>query len=287
MGNQAGTLPAIPFFHLPLRGMHMRSRLVKPAVAIALAVASCLSAAPAATAQDGNAAAQANNPLANTTALNFQNIYTGELTGTNADTNQFNLRYAKPFSAFGGDWLMRASVPLNSFPDATGSHTTGLGDINVFAAYLFDIGNPAISFGFGPQVTAPTATRSMLGSEKWSLGFANVLFNATSKKFQWGYLLTWQTSIAGDDDRNDVNIGAFQPFVFYQLKQGWYLRSSGVWTYNFENDNYAIPIGLGLGRVIPLKKATLNAFVEPQYSIATRGDGQPEWSIFAGLNFQY
>lgn len=237
-------------------------------------------------AQD-NAAAQANNPLANSTALNFQNQYTGSLTGSGREANQFLLRYATPFKAFGGDWLMRATVPLNTFPQAGGGHDTGLGDINVFAAYLFDTGNPAVSFGFGPQITMPTASPDSLGSEKWSLGFANVLFNAKSPKIQWGYLLTWQASVAGDDTRADVNVAAFQPFAFYQLGQGWYLRSTGIWTYDFETDNHAIPIGLGAGKVVKLDKAVMNAFVEPQYSVATRGDGQPEWGIFAGLNFQF
>lgn len=231
--------------------------------------------------------AQANNPLANTKALNFQNQYFGELSGLDEDANQLYLRYAQPFSAFGGNWLMRATLPVNTLPQAGGGHETGIGDFNVFAAYLFDTGNPAISFGIGPQVTIPTATDDALGSEKWSLGFANVLFNATNPKFQWGYLLTWQTSVAGEDDRDDVNIGAFQPFGMYQLGQGWYLRSTGVWTYDFETDNYAVPVGFGIGKVTKTDRAIVNAFVEPQYSIATRGDGQPEWGVFAGVNFQF
>lgn len=234
-----------------------------------------------------DAAAQANNPLANTKALNFQNQYTGELSGTDRAANQLFLRYAQPFSAFGGQWLMRATLPVNTFPQASGGDETGLGDLNAFAAYLFDTGNSAISFGVGPQVTIPTATDDAVGSEKWSLGLANVLFNATNPRFQWGYLLTWQTSVAGEDDRADVNIGAFQPFGIYQLGQGWYLRSTGTWTYDFETDTYAVPVGLGVGKVIQTDRAIINAFVEPQYSVATDGDGQPEWGIFAGLNFQF
>jgi len=254
-------------------------------IAIAGAAVTALFAGPLA-AQD-NAAAQANNPLANTSALNFQNLYTGELTDVNRDANQFFLRYAQPFSALGGRWLMRATLPVNTFPDPAGGDTSGIGDFNVFAAYLFDTGNPAVSFGVGPQLTAPTATEDEVGTEQWSGGFANVLFNAANPKFQWGYLLTWQTSFAGEDNRADVNAGALQPFGFYQLGEGWYLRSAGIWTYDFETDNYAVPIGLGLGKVTQTDRATINAFVEPQYSVATDGDGQPEWGIFAGVNFQY
>lgn len=240
-------------------------------------------------AQEGDGgAAQANNPLANSTAINIQNQYIGELTGVGKSANQFYLRAAQPFDFLGGRWIARATLPVNTFP--TGSnldYETGLGDFNIFAAYLFDVGNPGISFGFGPQLTVPSATQSGLGSDKWSAGFANVLFNATNPKFQWGYLLTWQASFAGDDDRDDVNVGAFQPFLFYQLQKGWYLRSSAIWSYNFENDAYTLPLGLGLGKVIKTEKAVVNMFVEPQYSVAKRGDGQSKWGLFTGVNFQF
>ena len=134
---------------------------------------------------------------------------------------------------------------------------------------------------------APTASDDALGAGKWQLGLANVLFNASNKVFQWGYLLTWQASVAGDDDRADVSLGAFQPFGILQLGDGWYARSTGIWTYDFETDNRAIPLGMGIGRVIPTERIVYNAFIEPQYSVETRGPGQPRWQIFAGLNLQF
>jgi hypothetical protein len=145
--------------------------------------------------------------------------------------------------------------------------------LNVFAAYLIDTGNPAVSFGLGPQLTAPTASQDALGSEKWSAGLVNILFNVSSPKFQYGYLLSWQGSFAGDDNRDDVNLGAFQPFLFYQLGGGTYLRSTAVMAYNLENGDYSVPIGLGIGQVIPREKVVFNIFIEPQVSIADRGAG--------------
>ena len=100
-------------------------------------------------AQDQAAAgdvAQANNPLANFTAFNLHNYYIGELTDPDKDANQFWARFAKPFSIGPTNWLMRASLPVNTFPVAPDfDHQTGLGDLNVFAAYLIDTGNPALS----------------------------------------------------------------------------------------------------------------------------------------------
>lgn len=235
-----------------------------------------------------SAAAQANNPLANMTAFNIQDYYIGELTESDDSANQFWLRYATPFSVAHTNWILRASLPLNTFPTPPdGDKETGLGDFNVFAAYLMDTGNPAVSFGFGPQLTLPTATEDELGSEKWSAGFANVLFNASSPKFQYGYLLTWQASFAGDDDRASVNVGALQPFAFYQLGHGTYLRAAPIWSYNFQNDDYSVPLGVGIGQVLKKGNTVFNMFAEPQFSVADRGPGQPEWQIFLGFNMQF
>ncbi|ADE55688.1 hypothetical protein [Coraliomargarita akajimensis] len=233
-----------------------------------------------------DSAAQANNPLANMKAFNLHNYYIGDLTGPANEANQFWLRYAQPISLGDSQWLVRASLPVNTFP-APISNETGLGDFNVFAAYLFDTGNPGVSVGLGPQLTAPTATNDFLGSEKWSAGLAHVFFDGRNKRYQYGYLLTWQHSFAGNGNREDVNAGALQPFFFYQLGGGTYLRSAAVCTKNFENDAYSIPVGLGIGQVFKKGDTVYNAFIEPQYSLFDDGFGIPKWQIFVGFNMQF
>lgn len=243
---------------------------------------------PALAAGQGTDAAQANNPLANMTAFNMQNYYIGDVSGTDKDASQFWLRYATPFLLGDSPWLLRASLPVNTYPVPTsGGHKTGMGDLNLFASWLIDTGNPSLSFGFGPQVTLPTATDDAVGSGKTSAGLVNVLFNASNPKFQYGYLASWLHSIAGEGDRADVDVATFQPFMFYQLGGGTYLRSAPIWLYNVHNDNYSMPLGLGIGQVIKHQKTVYNFFVEPQGSVADHGPGQPRWQIFAGLNLQF
>jgi hypothetical protein len=258
-------------------------------VALIAAALCCITAAASAGETAGASdVAQANNPLANFTAFNLHDYYIGELTSPDKDANQFWVRFARPFSLGDTHWLMRASLPINTSPvPPTMNHETGIGDLNVFAAYLMDIGIPTISFGVGPQITAPTATKDALGSEKWSAGLVNTLFNFGSPTVQYGYLLSWQASFAGSSSRDEVNFGALQPFLFYQLGKGAYLRSTAVMSYNFENSAYSVPIGLGIGQVIPRGKVIFNAFIEPQVSIADKGAGWPKWQIFVGLNSQF
>ena len=102
----------------------------------------------------GGEAAQANNPLADIQAFNLQNYYIPELSGPiDSTANNFVLRYAQPF----GKWLMRASLPFLRVPTGPNTTESGMGDADVFFAYLFDTGNPARSFAAppSPRVAAP------------------------------------------------------------------------------------------------------------------------------------
>ena len=147
-----------------------------------------------------------------------------------------------------------------------------------------DTGKPGLTFGFGPQLTMDTATEDATGSGKWSAGLANYVFLVASPKVQYFYLLTWQASFAGDDDRDDVNVLAFQPGLVYQLPHGFHLRSTAIWTWDLEHDTYSVPLGFGAGKVIRTEKRVYNLFVEPQWSVADDGAGWPEWQVFVGFN---
>ena len=57
--------------------------------------------------------------------------------------------------------------------------------------------------------------------------------------------------------------------------------------FEIANDKYNVPVGLGIGKVVPTRKAVFNLFVEPQYTILSRGAGQPELQIFIGVNTQF
>jgi hypothetical protein len=257
------------------------------AIALAFGLAALALQGTARAQEQSSDAAQANNPLANFTAVNLQDYYIGEFTSPDESGNQFWLRYAQPVALGETHWIVRASLPVNTSPvPPEFDNTTGIGNFNAFAAYMIDVGNPAVSFGIGPQVTAPSGNDAV-GSGKWSAGLANVLFNASSPKVQYGYLLTWQASFAGSDRSAAVNTGALQPFVFYQLGKGRYLRSAPIWVYDFENDTYSVPLGLGFGQVIPTKKVVYNVFVEPQWSVADKGAGYPDWQVFLGFNMQF
>jgi hypothetical protein len=79
-----------------------------------------------------------------------------------------------------------------------------------------------------------------------------------------------------------------QPFFFFHFADGFYFRSSAVWTFDTAHHVDYIPIGFGLGKVWTSAKGSIaNFYIEPQYSVYQSGVGSPTWQIFAGLTLKF
>lgn len=241
---------------------------------------------PAARAQSMDEVNTANNPLTPAITANLQDQWAPQLYDSNASSNAFLLRGVLPHALGGLPQIVRGTLPIATAPSTSGSgNTTGLGDLNLFDLALFKRGDVAL--GIGPQLTIPTATDRALGTGKWQAGLAAVAIAPQS----WGLagaLVTWQHSIAGPSDRPTQNNLAIQPLFIYNLPQGVYLRSTATWNFALAQDTYVVPVGAGLGKVwVRSDGTTINAFAEPQWTIAHHGAGQPKFQLFAGVNMQF
>lgn len=252
---------------------------------IALAIVLCPGTVLAqVSAEDAN---KSNNPLNPAPGLNIQDLYSPLLFGSDKYTNDLLLRGTLPLPPVGFvpvPQLIRVTVPISTRPDLGGGYTTGLGDINVFDIFLGKLG--AAEVGVGPLLTIPTASADALGTGQWQAGLAAVVVHPTPARI-FGALVQWQHSFAGDDDRPTAHSLTFQPFGIFNLPDGWYIRSTGIWTFDLENDRYYIPVGLGAGKVWKVGGTLFNLFVEPQWSVAHSGDGLPLFTLFAGLNMTF
>lgn len=224
---------------------------------------------------------RANDPMADIKAVNIQNYIVSRLYGTDAELNQLLLRYSQPL----GRVLLRVTMPFVTSSGGIGKEpTSGLGDLNLFGIYSFSSNGNKI--GIGPNLTIPTGTHG-LGSGKWQAGISILAFMARSHVVQWGTLLQWQTSFAGDENRADISLLTPQVFFIWQIGSGFCLRSTGVWSFNLENGDYNVPIGLGVGKVVKAGKMVFNIFAEPQFTVLAEGIGQPKFQTFVGFNTQF
>lgn len=233
---------------------------------------------------------KANNPLADAKAINLQNYYVPTIYD-NADVhaNTFLFRVAVPFAK--GKILTRFTMPLSTVPTGynndAAKYASGTGDLNFFATYTFTKPSSKLMIGAGPQVAIPTGNNDFTGTGKWQLGGALVIFNSASPIIQYGSLITYQASVAGQEDRQSVSQLQLQPFFLVQLGKGAYLRSTALWNFNLYSDVYNVPLGIGVGKVAKAGKAVFNIFAEPQFTVLHYGTGQPALQIFGGINCQF
>ena len=68
---------------------------------------------------------------------------------------------------------------------------------------------------------------------------------------------------------NDVAISQIQPILAYQLGSGWSLSLGDLqWPYDWDRGEFlSMPIGVQLGKVLPVAKQPMRFAVNPQYDM--------------------
>ena len=278
--------------------MNVTAAMIRTALCILLA----WWAAPLTTAaaQEGDdLAAAVQNPVASLISVPIQtNVFFG-IGPNDEEAIVTNIQPVVPFELT-PDWnvITRTIVPIIYVPDTVagldilptglGADTEfGLGDIN-FSAYFTPAKPGNVIWGIGPSITLPTATDGLLGSEKFSAGPAVVVL-AQPKPWTIGMLARQLWSFAGDDGRADVNQLLLQPFVNYNLDDGWYLASSPVITSNWNaaaGERWTVPVGGGFGKLFTIGKLPVNAQFQGFYNVESPTLG-PDWSLRLQVQFLF
>jgi hypothetical protein len=260
---------------------------------LALSIAACLTSP--ATAVDHSLTEKSQNPIGDLISVPFQNN-TNFGTGTLDKTQNVTLFQPVAPISLDPDWnlIVRPITPITYQPPLfpTDSYDFGIGDIQL-QTYLVPkkvVPVPGGSFiwGVGPVLQAKTATDPRLGTGKWSAGAGGVLFFAI-KPFTFGALLNNIWSFAGDSDRANVNLMTFQPFINYNMPDGWFLVSSPVMTANWEatsGNRFTIPLGGGFGRVFKIGKQPINAQIQA-FGYADKPAGGPDWTLRTQWTFLF
>jgi hypothetical protein len=234
---------------------------------------------------DNDAVNKANNPLTPMMGINFHDYYQSEIYGTDDEANQFLLRGILPHNLGGKKQITRITVPYVNLPDSR-DNVDGFGDLNLFDIFLLDPIN-GYELGIGPYFVFPTASKDAAGAGLWQAGLSGTVIKPTSFGLI-GSLLTYQHDVAGPSELPTQSILTFQPLFNYHLPRQFYLRSTAIWNFDLDQDHYSIPLGAGLGKVWDLDGGSVvNIFAEPQWTVAHKGEGQPEFQTFIGMNMQF
>jgi len=172
-----------------------------------------------------------------------------------------------------------APIPLKSLtilPRLTLRHyenpqgESGLGNTELFALMIpksWDWGSGRV--GIGPLVTLPG--NEDVARDEWGYGFAAAAVN-TKGKWYYGLLLTqsWQnvnpsTLPPGKSDTNPLGLA---PFLNYRLGKGWYIGNGDmVALWDWDSNEFYLPLGVRVGKVIVKDKGSWNFYGEYQTSV--------------------
>lgn len=180
------------------------------------------------------------------------------------------------------DWnlISRTIVPVIHQSDVlpgTGSQS-GFGD--VLQSVFFSPKAPTAGgwiWGAGPAFLLPTATDDLLGTEKWGIGPTAV---ALKQEGAWTYgaLVNHIESVAGDEDRGDVSSTFLQPFVARGLGKGATLTANFESTYDWENEQWTVPLNVVYSQVLPLGKQLVSIAGGARYYVEAP-DAGAEWGL--------
>jgi len=178
--------------------------------------------------------------------------------------------------------IVRTIAPIMSQPVGRDQTETGMGDLTV-ETFLAPArpGEHGFMLGVGPAFTAPTATSSVLGSERWLAGISAVVVMSPDP-WVLGLLAVQQWSYAGDDARAVTNPFVLQPLINYNLPHGWAITSAPIMTADWAqfDDAVFVPIGGGPSKVFTMGGQYMSAGVQA-YVNAVRRHGMSDWTLRA------
>lgn len=132
----------------------------------------------------------------------------------------------------------------------------------------------------GPQVVRPNRPDDPLGAGEWHAGLASVAFAIEGVRM-YSALGSDRCALAGELDSGSANGFLIQPFVNYNLPDGWYLASVPViradWTAP-SGQKWTVPMGASIGKLGRFGQMPLTMQAGYYYN-AERPDGASDWAL--------
>ncbi len=227
------------------------------------------------------------NPIASLISLPFQNNTNFDVGPRDKTQNIMNIQPVIPFE-LNEDWnlITRTIVPVISQPAFTPAQDRefGLGD-TVFSAFFSPKDSGEWIWGVGPALLLPTSTDDRLGAGEWGAGPSAVVLTIRGP---WvvGSLFSNVWSFTGDEQ---VNLFTWQPFVNYNLDDGWYLTSAPLITANWEadsDDTWTVPLGGGVGKIFRIGNQPMNVSAAAYYNVE-KPDFGADWQMRVQVQFLF
>ena len=225
------------------------------------------------------------NPLASLISVPFQFNYDEGFGSNDGQRATLNIQPVVPIS-LNEDWnrSSRTILPVIWQNDIAGDfgEQSGLGDITESLFFSPKTPGPSgIVRGIGPVFLVPTATNDLLGGGKWGAGATAVVLKQLGG-WTVGALANHIWSVAGDEDRAEISSSFLQPFVSYATKDAWTFGVNTESTYNWETEEWSVPINFTIGKLVKFDKQPVSFTVGVRYWAQSAESG-PDGLGFRGV----
>jgi hypothetical protein len=273
----------------PRRTTPLQRRGVVGSVVSQLAVAACalfsvpaLAQPPAKSGSDADLAQQLQNPIASLISVPFQsNLDFGAGRHDNGFGYTMNFQPVVPFRLT-DDWTLitRTIVPFIFRERYTPNDEAGLGDTTQSFFFSPRSGVPGLTWGIGPAVLWPTATRPAFQSRQWGLGPTGVLVQ-TIGPWTFGTLANHLWGIAESASRQgrpDLSQTFLQPFVSRNFSRGLALSATLEASYDWTGRQWTLPLAVGASQLLKLGQVPANLVAQARYWLDGPTDA-PQWGL--------
>lgn len=226
------------------------------------------------------------NPNADLAKLTFKNEifwFDGDIPG--ADRHGYGTLFQPSFPISLDDGYMifaRPAIPIiydaPVYNNRSGNFQdeAGLGDMGFDLSYGHNSAS-GIIWSAGVTGTLPTATKSELGNGKLSLG-PELFVAKMTQKYIVGFFPSHQWDVAGWGDE-PVNQTSIEPIAIYLPGNAWIFGTNPTMTYNWETDQWTVPINAVVAKTVVLGKTPWRFGLEVNYYTERSDAFAPKWML--------
>jgi hypothetical protein len=229
------------------------------------------------------------NPVASLISVPFQNNLDVGIGQYNGSKNTLNIQPVIPINLTPKlNLIARVILPVVSQHDIYGEGTqqSGLSDAVVSAFFSPSEPKNGLVWGAGPVFLVPVATNDLLGTKKFGVGPTALVLKQTNG-WTIGALANQFWSIAGDEDRSDVNQMFVQPFLAYNWKSGAGVGLNSEITQNWEGSATTAFINPTISGVTKLGKQIVSLVIGPRIQVAAPEGSKADFGVRAALTFVF
>lgn len=231
-------------------------------------------------------AQKAQNPVSDLVSVPFQWNLNGGLQDPERFQNLLNIQPVLPIP-LGTQWNLVQRIILPIYSTRQPREEFGLGDTTA-SFFLSPLSSGAFTWGVGPVLLLPTATRASFGTGKLGAGPTGVIV-LSWQKWVIGFLVNHVWSFVGESNSDNVNQTFSQPFMNFNLPNGFYLNTSPILITQWNRpsgERWLVPLGLGIGKFFSTGNQKWNGQLAGYWNVV-RPDEAPQWNLRFSLTLLF